>query len=94
MQGCAILGATAPWRRLPTWSPPPPPLLLPLATRRTEQGTRLTSTFAPYSQYEVAIPLELAGDCLLEVGGWVSEVGSRGGGQWAVLGMLQSPRAC
>lgn len=33
----------------------------------TEQGTKLTSTFAPYTQYEVAIPFELAGDCLLEV---------------------------
>ncbi|KAL4438020.1 hypothetical protein ABPG77_004241 [Micractinium sp. CCAP 211/92] len=30
----------------------------------TEQGTRLTSTFAPYIQMEVAVPFEAAGDCL------------------------------
>ena len=34
----------------------------------TESGTRMSSTFAPYNQYEVAIPLEVAGDCLMEVG--------------------------
>ncbi|EFN57507.1 hypothetical protein CHLNCDRAFT_143085 [Chlorella variabilis] len=33
----------------------------------TEQGTRLTSTFAPYIQMEVAVPFEVAGDCLLEL---------------------------
>ena len=31
-------------------------------------GTRTTSTFAPYDQLEVAIPMEIAGDCLMEVG--------------------------
>lgn len=31
---------------------------------QTEQGTRLTSTFAPYIQMEVAVPFEAAGDCL------------------------------
>lgn len=30
----------------------------------TEFGTRYTSTLAPYNQLEVAIPLEIAGDCL------------------------------
>ena len=48
----------------PTPTPPHPPHA---HTHRTEQGTRLTSTFAPYTQYEVAIPFEIAGDCLLEV---------------------------
>lgn len=31
---------------------------------QTEQGTRLTSTFAPYIQMEVVVPFEAAGDCL------------------------------
>jgi len=34
----------------------------------SEFGTRMSSTFAPYDQYEVAVPLEFAGDCLMEVG--------------------------
>jgi FAD binding domain/D-arabinono-1,4-lactone oxidase len=31
-------------------------------------GTRTTSVFAPYNQLEVAVPMEVAGDCLMEVG--------------------------
>jgi hypothetical protein len=31
-------------------------------------GTRTTSAFAPYNQLEVAVPMEIAGDCLMEVG--------------------------
>ena len=45
--------------------PPAPPRRCYLSM--TEQGTRLTSTFAPYIQMEVAVPFEVAGDCLLEV---------------------------
>ena len=31
-------------------------------------GARTTASFTPYNQLEVAIPLEIAGDCLMEVG--------------------------
>lgn len=61
----------------------PPALLDPALTLclrrspcRTEEGTRLTSTFAPYIQMEVAVPFDIAGDCLLEVSG---ERGQSGG---------------
>lgn len=62
---------------------PAPPPALGAPARRTEQGTRLTSTFAPYTQYEAAVPMEVAGDCLLEVS-WRWAAGCRGaswGGQ-------------
>lgn len=31
----------------------------------SEFGTQYTSTFAPYKQLEVAVPMEIAGDCLM-----------------------------
>jgi hypothetical protein len=31
-------------------------------------GTKTTSGFAPYNQLEVSVPMEIAGDCLMEVG--------------------------
>ena len=31
-------------------------------------GTKTTSAFAPYNQLEVSVPMEIAGDCLMEVG--------------------------
>ncbi|PSC67957.1 peptidase C69 [Micractinium conductrix] len=34
----------------------------------TEDGARLTSALAPYIQMEVAVPLDLAGDCLVGLG--------------------------
>ncbi|EFN59179.1 hypothetical protein CHLNCDRAFT_138071 [Chlorella variabilis] len=33
-----------------------------------ESETQVTSTFAPYDQYEVAVPISRAGSCLMEVG--------------------------
>ena len=42
----------------------PPQAFLSMA----ESATTLTSTFAPYDQYEVVIPMEKAGSCLQEVG--------------------------
>ena len=32
----------------------------------TDQSTKAMSTFAPYDQYEVSVPLEQAGDCFAE----------------------------
>lgn len=38
---------------------------------QTEPGSRLTANFAPYDQFEVAVPMEVAGTCLQEVRwGW------------------------
>ena len=34
----------------------------------SEFGTRTTSAMAPYDQLEVAVPIEMAGDCLIEIG--------------------------
>jgi len=34
----------------------------------TDSGTRITSEFAPYNQLEVAVPMGIAGDCLMEIG--------------------------
>ena len=34
---------------------------------QTEQANQATSNFAPYDQYEVSIPMEIAGDCLQTV---------------------------
>lgn len=32
----------------------------------SDQGTQATSTFAPYDQYEVSVPLESAATCLAQ----------------------------
>ena len=34
----------------------------------TEFGNQITSTFTPYDQYETAVSMEKAGDCLMELG--------------------------
>lgn len=34
----------------------------------SEFGNQASSTFAPYDQYETAVPIEKAGDCLMELG--------------------------
>ncbi len=34
----------------------------------TEAGNSAYATFAPYDQYEVAVPIEMAGACLVELG--------------------------
>jgi hypothetical protein len=48
---------------------PPHPLPTPQAfLSMAESATTLTSTFAPYDQYEVVIPMEKAGSCLQEMG--------------------------
>ena len=71
---------------LPPPPPPPPPPLLPCPLLlpwplQTEDGARLTSALAPYIQMEVAVPLDLAGDCLVGVSGVGVGVGWGGVGR-------------
>ena len=59
--------AAVEWVRCTWWKAVEPiPVLRLLSSYlvTTDQSTRAMSTFAPYDQYEVSVPLAAAGDCL------------------------------